>query len=86
MNNQSISALDVVRQALARYTEVPAADIHMETSLQDISIDSLTLAELLFELEDAVGVTLAEVEKLPQFVSELVAMIEPHLPQQPSGA
>jgi hypothetical protein len=39
----------------------------------------LTLAELLFELEDRLGVSIAETSTLPTLVSELVTLVEPYL-------
>jgi acyl carrier protein len=81
MNNKNTTdALRLVREALAKYTETPAQAIQMDTVLVDIEIDSLTLAELLFELEDRLGVTIEETKELPRLVGELVAMVEPHLP------
>jgi acyl carrier protein len=81
MNNKNTTdALILVREALAKYTETPAEAIEMSTVLADIEIDSLTLAELLFELEDRLGVAIEETKELPRQVSQLVAMVEPHLP------
>jgi acyl carrier protein len=69
----------LVRQALTKYTDTPAAQIELTTALADIDIDSLTLAELLFELEDRLGVSIAETSTLPTLVSELVTLVEPYL-------
>ncbi len=81
MNHKnSIDALTLVRQALTKYTDTPPESIEMSTVLADIEVDSLTLAELLFELEDRLGVTIEETKELPRQVSELVAMVEPYLP------
>ena len=40
---------------------------------------SLSLAELLFELEDRVGAAMAEPTARPQTVADVLALIEPHL-------
>jgi len=80
--------LDLVRQALSRYTDTPVDQIHPETLLADINVDSLTLAELLFELEDRLKVTMAEPTEPPQTIADLLVLVRPYLeadgtPKQP---
>jgi len=79
MTNKEQIALRMVEEALAKYTEIPATGIHLDTKLADIQIDSLTLAELLFELEDRVGKTISDTQQIPIEVRELVDLITPHL-------
>jgi acyl carrier protein len=76
------NALELVRETLCRFTEVPASEIQMASRLEDIQIDSLTLAELLFELEDKLKVNMPDTEKLPQTVAEIVELITPFLSEQ----
>lgn len=79
MNDPDTHALQLVRQALGRYTDASPQEIQMDTALADIQIDSLTLAELLFELEDQLGTTLSETSTLPVHVSDLVTLVSPYL-------
>jgi acyl carrier protein len=79
VNNPSEQGLGLVRQALARYTDTPVERIELDTVLADIQIDSLTLAELLFELEDRLGKDLSDTHEIPRRVSDVVALIVPHL-------
>ena len=79
MTNKEQTALRMVEEALAKYTEIPAEGIHLDTKLADIQIDSLTLAELLFELEDRVGKPISDTQHIPSEVRELVELITPHL-------
>lgn len=74
-------ALVLVRDILPEYLDVKPADIALDTELAAIGADSLTLAELLFALEDRISVDLGEQQVLPRTVRELVALIEPHLPR-----
>ncbi|BAL95068.1 acyl carrier protein [Rubrivivax gelatinosus] len=74
-------ALVLVRDILPEYLDVKPADIALDTELAAIGADSLTLAELLFALEDRISVDLGEQPVLPRTVRELVALIEPHLPR-----
>ncbi len=75
------TALDVLRQVLGHYSDAPAETIVPEAVLADLQVDSLTLAELLFELEDRIGVPMAEPAALPKRVSDILLLIEPHMAQ-----
>ena len=79
MNPRTETALTLVRESLARYTDTPVADMAMDTVLADIQIDSLTLAELLFELEDQLGTTIPEATEVPKQIGDIVALIEPYV-------
>jgi len=79
MTDKEQHALQMVEEALAKYTEIPSEGIHLDTKLADIQIDSLTLAELLFELEDRVGKPISDTQQVPAEVRELVELIAPHL-------
>jgi acyl carrier protein len=81
MNDHTAHALNLVRQALGKYTDTPIDNIQLDTVLVDIQIDSLTLAELLFELEDQLHTTISETGSLPQHVSDLVELILPCIDQ-----
>ena len=79
MTPPSLTALDVLRRVLDRYSDVPADQIVADAELSALQVDSLTLAELLFELEDLVGAPMAEPATPPTHVRDLLALIEPHL-------
>jgi acyl carrier protein len=72
-------ALELIRQVLPDYVDVAPADISHDTELAAIGADSLTLAELLFALEDRVGRNIGEAQQLPTHVRDLVALVQPHL-------
>ncbi len=82
MNDKTAYALNLVRQALARYTDTPAEQIQPESSLIDLQIDSLTLAELLFELEDRLGATISESTTAPRLISDILMLVEPFIDEQ----
>jgi acyl carrier protein len=73
--------LELIRQVLPEYVDIAPADITPETELAAIGADSLTLAELLFTLEDRVGHDIGEAQQLPTHVRDLVALLQPHLGQ-----
>jgi acyl carrier protein len=74
-----MEALEFLRNALAEYTETPAAQIVPEAQLSDVGVDSLTLAELIFDLESKYGIDLPDNTARPATVADLVALIAPHL-------
>ena len=86
MTDRTQAALAVVREALSRYTDAQPGDMQLDTALPDIQIDSLTLAELLFELEDRLNTTIPETTAVPRRVGDLVALVEPLLLPAPGEA
>ncbi len=82
MIDKTTLTLNLVRDALSHYTETPPAEILPDTALADIGIDSLTLAELLFELEDRLGTTISETTALPQKISDVIELISPYIDGQ----
>lgn len=71
--------LNLVQQALSQYVDVPVERMTPDAQLQDLQIDSLTLAELLFEIEDRLGVELSETDVIPKTVGDLVRLVQPHI-------
>ncbi|MBS0542865.1 MAG: acyl carrier protein [Proteobacteria bacterium] len=74
-----MDTLELIRGALADYIDTPAENIVPEAALADIGVDSLTLAELLFDLEDKHAVHLGEDIPRPVTVGDLVALVAPYL-------
>jgi len=76
--------MPLLKEALAKYTDAPLDQLGPETRFADINIDSLTMAELLFELEDRLGTTLDNTEEIPSTVGEVLALIAQHSPKSAS--
>jgi acyl carrier protein len=79
MSNKSTLALAAVHDGLSRYSETPTSQMMLTTTLADVGIDSLALAELLFELEDKLGVSIAQGDVIPKTVQDVVTLIEPYI-------
>jgi acyl carrier protein len=75
----TMTALELIRQVLAHYSDAPVEQIVPEAELASLQVDSLTLAEMLFELEDRLGVTISEETEPPKLVSDMMRLIEPHM-------
>lgn len=76
---EPITALDLLRQVLAHFSDAPPEQVVPEAELDSLQVDSLTLAEMLFALEDRIGVPMAEPAERPKTVADLLRLIEPHL-------
>jgi acyl carrier protein len=48
-----------VREAVAKTLNIPAADITPDTRLDDIGLNSLEVMEVIFELEQKLGIDIA---------------------------
>jgi len=86
MTTPLLTSLDLVRQVLAQYSDATPESIVPDAELAALKVDSLTLAELLFELEDRIGVTIAEAATPPQRIADVLALIEPHMDLIRAGA
>lgn len=78
MTSTDVSSLALIRQFIVEYTDAAPTDISLDADLVSLGVDSLTLAEMLFALEDKLGVTMAEPTDRPKRVADLVSLIEPY--------
>ena len=79
MTTDNTTALYLLRQVLGQFTDATVEQIVPDAELSSLQVDSLTLAEMLFELEDRIGVTMEEPKTPPKLVSDILLLIEPHL-------
>jgi len=78
MSNAEFSPLSLIRQVIGEYSDTAPDAVVPEASLEALNVDSLTLAEMLFALEDRLGVSMPEPTERPRFVADLVKLIEPY--------
>lgn len=72
-------SLALVSSAIVKYChEVDPAQIVPEADLGDLGVDSLSLAEMLFAVEDALDARIIDMSKRPRTVGDLMALIEPY--------
>ena len=74
-------SLNLLRQVLGKFSDAQPEEIVPEAELAALQIDSLTLAEMLFELEDRVGVSMNEPREVPRTIGDILSLVEPHLEQ-----
>jgi acyl carrier protein len=72
-------SLTLIRQVIGKYCDAPPEAVVPEATLADLNVDSLSLAEMLFALEDTLGTQIAEPTRRPQTVAELQSLVEPFM-------
>lgn len=72
-------SLALIRQVIQKYCDAAPADIVPEATLEALNVDSLSLAEMLFALEDTLGVSIGEPTERPQTIADLQKLIEPYM-------
>lgn len=71
-----MNAIELIRQFLVDRLGVAEADVRPDALLADLGVDSLMLAELMFEAEDRLGTEIPSNQTPPSTVAEMVAIIE----------
>lgn len=71
-----MNAIELIRQFLVDRLGVAEAAVTPEAVLAELGVDSLMLAELMFEAEDRLGVEIASEQTPPTTVADMVAIIE----------
>ncbi len=64
-----------VAQAIAQYKEMDAAEIKMESSFEELGLDSLDMVELIMELEESLDIQL-EMDESLKTVGDVVRAVE----------
>jgi acyl carrier protein len=87
MSAPSLDSLQFIRSAIGKYCfcDVPLDQITPESQLADLNVDSLSLAEMVFAMEDRLGQPLVDVTQRPQTVADLMRLVEPYLQALTSG-
>jgi len=68
--------LAVLSEFLRKRENIDPARVTLETSLEELKVDSLLLLELLFEFEDRLGVKIPQDVPRPKTVGDLLGIVE----------
>lgn len=79
MSASEMDSLGLIRLVIGKYCDAPPDAVVPEATLVDLNVDSLSLAEMLFSLEDTLGTSIAEPTERPQTVADLQRLIEPFM-------
>lgn len=71
-----MDSLTIIREFLDTRLEIAPERVLPEASLDDLNVDSLMLAEIMFEFEERFNLTLRRNLKSPRTVGELVALMD----------
>ena len=71
-----MDSLTIIREFLDSRLEIAPETVLPEAKLDDLDVNSLMLAEIVFEFEDSFNLTLPRNLKSPRTVGELVALMD----------
>ena len=66
---------EIVAKILAEHKDIDVSEIKMESTFQDLELDSLDTVELVMNIEDELGITIEMNENL-KCVGDLVNLID----------
>ena len=74
-------ALETMQELLHERLGIEKDRVSLDSSLEDLGIDSLMQIELLFDFEDKYKVKIPDISEKPTTIRELLAVIEPFIPK-----
>ena len=72
----AMQSTELIRQFLQERLGADPAQVVHEAVLADLGVDSLMLAELMFEAEDRLGISIGSNVTVPKTVGDMVALID----------
>ncbi|HER34137.1 MAG: acyl carrier protein [Halothiobacillaceae bacterium] len=75
-----MQALEIIRTGIAENTDIDPASVTPERRLDELGIDSFTLLELIFSLEERMNIELGNDVGTPETVQDLIDILRGHLP------
>ncbi|WP_372590754.1 acyl carrier protein [Guyparkeria sp.] len=80
-----MQALELIRRGIAANTDIDPGLVSIDSRLDEIGIDSFTLLELIFTLEEEMNIELGDDAGTPETVRDLVDILEPYLTETQGG-
>jgi len=71
-----MDTLELLREFIKRRVVNPPEEVTLESRLEEIGVDSLTLLDLMFDMEDKYGVRMPDDLPRPETVGDLIAIFE----------
>lgn len=75
-----MQALELIRTGIAENTDLDPATVTPSSRLDELGVDSFTLLELIFTLEEQMEIELGNDVGTPETVQDLIDILQPHLP------
>jgi len=79
-----VGTLAVIQQLIAASAEVPVESLHPSRPLEELNVDSLTVLEVMFDIEDRFEIKMPE-ERVPIRTVQDIADLVDRLVAQRSG-
>ena len=74
-------ALETMQNLLLERLGIDKEKVTLNSSLEELGIDSLMQIELLFDFEDKYKIKIPDVTERPTTIGELLKIIEPFIPK-----
>lgn len=74
-------ALETMQDLLQERLGIDRDKVTLDSSLEDLGIDSLMQIELLFDFEDKYKIKVPDVTEKPTTIGELLKVVEPFIPK-----
>ncbi len=71
-----MDALELLKEFFKKHLENPPENVTFDTRLDAIGVDSLTLLELIFEMEEKFGVRVPNDMPQPETIGQLIEYFE----------
>ncbi len=75
-----MQALELIRTGIAENTDIDPATVTPSCRLDELGVDSFTLLELIFTLEEQMEIEFGSDVGTPETVQDLIDILQPHLP------
>ena len=81
-----MSSLGVIQQLIAASAEVPVESLDPTRPLDELNVDSLTVLEVMFDIEDKFGIKMPE-ERVPiRTVRDIADLVDRLVAQRSGGS
>lgn len=74
-------ALETMQDLLQERLGIDKDKVTLDSSLEELGIDSLMQIELLFDFEDKYKIKVPDVTEKPRTIGELLKVVEPFIPK-----
>ena len=74
-------ALETMQDLLQERLGIDKDKVTLDSSLEELGIDSLMQIELLFDFEDKYKIKVPDVTEKPTTIGELLEVVEPFIPK-----
>lgn len=81
-----MDSIELIRHFLHERLGVDASRVQADAALAELGVDSLMMAELMFEAEDRLHISIDSNAKIPATVGEMQQLIDRLLAEKPAQA